>query len=195
MASNQSGSTRSGAAATTAAMLVLLVVAGLGNQGLQNWRTNQANSGNSWTSDIMSLLLPTGWRFTALSGPEHTQHWLAPLVFNVVFVVFTLLFALGAAAGGGRVRVLFGVWGATTLAGGLAAIASTNLAYQGVAVKTADAYRELTGDGLALGLLVGVAAGILAALVVRNGEPGTLYAEPDRLARTLDQTQDWPITG
>lgn len=195
MASNPLGRTRPGAAATTAAVVVLLVVAGLGNQALQNWRITQAGSGNAWVSDGASLLLPTGWRFTAPSGPESTPHWLAALVFNAVFVVFTFLLALSAARGGGRLHALFGVWGASTIAGALAAIASTNLAYQGVAVKTGDAYRDLGTDGLALGFLVGLVAGILAAFVVGGGSGEELRSEPDRLGQTLEQTRDWPITG
>jgi hypothetical protein len=194
MVSNPAGRIRAGAAAVAATAVVLLVVAGLGNQALRSWRTARADSGNHWIANVFTPLLAAGWRFTAPSGPDGTAHWLAPLVFNLVFVLLTLLFAISAARGRGRLHVLTGVWGAVILAGAIAGIAATSLAYRGLPVQTADAYRDLTITGLTLGFLVGVPATLLATLVAGGGK-GTVSRSEPAPSETLAETHDWPITG
>jgi len=155
---------RANGAATLAALVVLVVVAGLGNQALQGWRNARIGSGNGWVSDIFTPLRQTAWRFTAVSG-QSTSHWLAPLVFNGAFVILTFLLVDIAARDAGRVSLFFGTWAAVTLAAGGAGLISTPLSYQGVNVPASAQYPVTLTGGLVLGFLVGVIAAVIAALL------------------------------
>lgn len=164
-------------AAEAAAGVVIIIIAALGNQGLASWRDNHAASSNAWVSDLFSPLSLVGWRFTQPSGPDATDHWLAPLVFNVVAVVLTWFFAANAVRGHGPLGRFFGAWGATALAGGIAGIACTYLVYAGIHnLATGLQYRQTLGVGLTFGFLAGVIAGIAALLLGRSSSHGATNA-------------------
>ena len=150
-------------AAVYASVIVLAIVAGLGNQALQNWRETQATSGNGWTQDVFRPLLLTGWRVTAESG-QSTEQWLAPLVFNVAFLILAFFLVDIAARDAGRLSLFFGTWSAVTLAGGGAALIETPLAFQGVGTPASANFAQALTEGLVLGFLVGVIAAVVAAL-------------------------------
>ena len=154
---------RATGAAVYAAVIVLIVVAGLGNQALANWRATQAGSGNGWVSDIFRALEQTGWRFTAAGG-ESSSHWLAPLVFNGAFLILTFLLVDIAARDAGRLSVFFGTWAAVTLAAGGAGLISTPLSFQGVPTPASSNYITTLTGGLVLGFLVGFVAAVVAGL-------------------------------
>lgn len=185
---------RTGAAAVAATTIVILVVAGLGNQAVQGWRNTQANGSNGWVADIFQTLQFSGWRFT--SGSATTAHWLAPLVFNGVFVVLTALLAAAAAHNRTRGSILLGVWGAVVLAGGIAGIAATPLVFKGVATSAPDNYRTGLGTGLLLGFLVGIIAAVVAALVAGGaGSSAAAAARSQAQAAPVPDTGDtWPLT-
>jgi hypothetical protein len=164
-------------AAEAAAGVVFIIIAALGNQGLQTWRDNQIHSSNGWVSDLFSPLSLAGWRFTQPSGPNATDHWLAPLVFNVVAVLLTWFFTANAVRGHGPIGRFFGAWGATALAGGIAGLACTYLAFAGIpGLTTAEQYRQTLATGLTFGFLAGVLAGLASLLLGRSGAHGTVSA-------------------
>lgn len=164
-------------AAEAAAGVVLVIIAALGNQGLATWRNNQAHSSNAWVSDLFSPLTLSGWRFTQPAGPNATDHWLAPLVFNVVAVILTWFFTANAVRGHGPLGRFFGAWAATALAGGIAGLACTYLAYAGIpGLATGLQYRQTLEAGLTFGFLAGVLAGLAALLLGRSGAHGTTNA-------------------
>jgi hypothetical protein len=190
-------STRTSAAVVAAAAVPLIVVIALGNQALQSWRDNRAGSGNHWIADLFQPLAMAGWRFNPGSGPNSTAHWLAPLVFNVVLVVFTALLAIAAAHNRGRIAMLFGVWGAVTLAGAAAGLASTPFAYAGVPnVVTADTYRDTLAEGMLLGFFIGVIAGIIAALFAGGNGPAQSRnaAQATAAEPTPGYDETWPLS-
>lgn len=161
-------------AAEAAAGVVIIIIAALGNQGVATWRADQAHSSNAWLSDLFSPLSLAGWRFTQPSGPNATDHWLAPLVFNVVVVILTWFFTANAVRGHGPLGRFFGTWGATSLAGGIAGLACTYLVYVGIpGLTTGLQYRQTLATGLTFGFLAGVLAGIAALLLGRSGSHGT----------------------
>lgn len=189
------------AGATSSATLVtLLVTAGLGNQALSGWRTARAGSGglSGWVGVLFHPLLLTGWRFTEPSGTtDRLDHWLAPLVFNVVLVVGTAIFVARATRGNGRLATLFTTWGVVTLVGGLAAVASTPLAYAGIAGPTAAAFQLAVPQGLSLGFIVGAIAGVAACLLGGSGTRAINSAEPApsplETTATLPIGTNWPL--
>lgn len=185
---------RTGAAAVAATGIVFLVVAGLGNQAVQGWRNTQAGSGNGWVAEIFQSLQFSAWRFT--SGSSTTAHWLAPLVFNAVFIAATALLAAAAAHNRTRGSILFGVWGAVLLAGALAGIAATPLVFSATATDTPEDYRTGLLNGLMLGFLVGIIAGLVAAVVAggsRAGQRGAARAQAPAAA-VPDTGDTWPLT-
>jgi len=185
---------RTGAAAVAATGIVFLVVAGLGNQAVQGWRDTQANGGNGWVADIFQTLQFSGWRFT--SGSSTTAHWLAPLVFNAVFIVATAVLAAAAAHNRTRGSILLGVWGAVLLAGGLAGIAATPLVFNGTATNGPDDYRTGLTNGLLLGFLVGIIAALVSAVVAGgSGASRRGAARAQAQAAAVPDTGDtWPLT-
>lgn len=185
---------RTGAATVAATAIVFLVVAGLGNQAVQGWRDTQANGSNGWVADIFQTLQFSGWRFTA--GSATTEHWLAPLVFNAVFILATAVLAAAAAHNRTRGSILLGVWGAVALAGGIAGIAATPLVFHGTATNGPDDYRTGLATGLLLGFLVGIIAGIVAAVVAGGsgaGQRGAARAQAPAAA-VPDTGDTWPLT-
>jgi len=156
---------RANGAATLAAIVVLAVVAGLGNQALQGWRATQEGSGggSSWTADLTKPLEQTAWRFSAATG-ESSSHWLAPLVFNIAFVILAFFLVDIAARDAGRLSLFFGTWAAVTLAAGGAGLISTPLAFQGLPEAASAEYPLTLTGGLVLGFLVGVIAAVIAGL-------------------------------
>ncbi|HET9172330.1 MAG TPA: hypothetical protein VFN97_23085 [Actinospica sp.] len=190
------------AGATSSATLVtLLVTAGLGNQALQGWRESRAggNGLSSWEGVLFQPLLLTGWRFNEPSGPNNLDHYLAPLVFNVVLVVGTALLVAWATRGSGRLATLFTTWGMVTLAGGLAAAACTPLAFAGISGEAAKAFQETVPQGLSLGFTVGVIAGLVAAVFggAGAGAASSSSAEPApgplETTATLPMGTNWPL--
>ena len=189
------------AGATSSATLVtLLVTAGLGNQALSGWRGTQANSGSlsGWVSVLFQPLELTGWRFTEQSGTSNRfDHWLAPLVFNVVFVVATAVLVAWATRGSGRLATLFTTWGMVTLAGGIAAAACTPLAFAGVSGQAAKAFQSSVPLGLSLGLIVGAIAGVVACIFGGGGSRSSNAAEPApsplETTATLPMGTSWPL--
>jgi hypothetical protein len=174
---------RTGAAAVTATAIVLLVVAGLGNQGVENWRNTQADGKNGWAAVIFQTLQYTAWRFT--SGSATTQHWLAPLVFNGVLVIATALLAGAAAHNRTRFTLFLGIWGAVLLAGGLAGIASTPLVFSGTGGATADNFRTALNYGLLLGFMLGFVAGVISAILAGGrgtGQRGAARSQAQTVA-------------
>jgi hypothetical protein len=154
---------RTTAAVAAATAVPLIVVAALGNQALQTWRNNQAGNSNHWIADLFQPLALAGWRFNPGSGPNSTAHWLAPLVFNLAFVVLTALLATAAAHNRGRVALFFGIWGAVALAGAGAGLICTPFAYSGVPARiAADNYRDTLAEGMLLGFIVGLIAAVVA---------------------------------
>ena len=189
------------AGATSSATLVtLLVTAGLGNQALQGWRTARAGSKglSGWTGVLFQPLELTGWRFNEPSGANSLQHYLAPLVFNVVLVVGTALLVAWATRGSGRLATLFETWGMVTLAGGIAAAACTPLAFAGISGQAAEAFQSLVPQGLTLGLIVGAIAGVVACIFGGGGERASSAAEPApsslEATATFPMGADWPLT-
>jgi hypothetical protein len=189
------------AGATSSATLVtLLVTAGLGNQALSGWRATQAGSNalSGWVGVLFQPLELTGWRFTEPSGTsDRLDHWLAPLVFNVVFVVATAVLVAWATRGSGRLATLFTTWGMVTLAGGIAAAACTPLAYAGIPGEAAKAFQLSVPLGLSLGLIVGAIAGVAAAIFGGGGARATNAAEPApsplETTATLPMGANWPL--
>lgn len=151
-------------AAIYAAVIVLAIVAGLGNQALANWRFTEVNSGNGWIVDVFRPLELTGWRVTAATG-QSTAQWLAPLLFNVAFLILTFFLVDIAARDAGHLSLFFGTWAAVTLAGGGAGLIYTPLAFQGVPTPASSNYAMTLTDGLVLGFLVGLIAAIVAGLL------------------------------
>lgn len=150
-------------AAVYAAIIVLVVVAGLGNQALANWRASNSGLGNGWVADLVRPLGQTAWRFSAAGGETNSQ-WLAPLVFNVAFVILAFFLVDIAARDAGRFSLFFGTWSAVTLAAGGAGLISTQLAAQGAGSPASVNYAETLTAGLVLGFLVGFVAAVIAAL-------------------------------
>jgi hypothetical protein len=189
------------AGATSSATLVtLLVTAGLGNQALDGWRTARAGSKglSGWVATLFQPLLLTGWRFGTPSGANSTDHYLAPLVFNVVLVVGTAILVAWATRGSGRLATLFETWGMVTLAGGIAAAACTPLAFAGISGPSAVAFQQLVPQGLALGFIVGAIAGVVAALFGGGGDAAQSAAEPApsplEHTATLPMGTGWPLS-
>lgn len=188
------------AGATSVATLVaLLVTAGLGNQALSSWRETRANSDglSGWVGVLFQPLLLTGWRFNKPSGPNSVEHWLAPLVFNVVFVVGTALLVAWATRGSGRLATLFTTWGMVTFVGALAAAAATPLMFAGVAGEAAKAFQQTVPLGMSLGLVVGAVAGLLACVFGGGGTRSSSSAEPApnhlETTATLPMGTTWPL--
>ncbi len=188
-------------AASSATLVTLLVTAGLGNQALDSWRTARANSDGlgGWTGVLFQPLLLTGWRFNEPSGPSKLDHYLAPLVFNVVFVVGTALLVAWATRGSGRLSTLFTAWGMVTLAGGIAAAACTPLAFAGIAGQAAKAFQVTVPQGLSLGFIVGAIAGVVACVFGGGaGAASSSSAEPApsplEATATLPMGTNWPLS-
>jgi len=189
------------AGATSSATLVtLLVTAGLGKQALSSWRATRVNSQSlgGWVSVLFQPLSLTGWRFTEPSGTsDRLDHWLAPLVFNVVFVVGTAVLVAWATRGSGRLATLFTTWGMVTLAGGLAGAACTPLAYAGIPGQAARAFQLSVPLGLSLGLVVGAIAGVVACIFAGGGARSSTASEPApsplETTATLPMGTSWPL--
>jgi hypothetical protein len=188
------------AGATSSATLVtLLVTAGLGNQALNGWRTARMDSKglSGWVSTLFTPLELTGWRFNKQGGANSLDHYLAPLVFNVVLVVGTAILVGWATRGSGRLATLFETWGAVTLAGGFAAAACTPLAYAGIAGQSAGAFQITVPEGLSLGFIVGAIAGVVACVFGGGGDAAASAAEPTpsplESTATLPMGSSWPL--
>lgn len=183
-------------AASSAAVVTLLVTAGLGNQALASWRAARENSGGAsgWVSVLFSPLQLTGWRFSAPSGADGTDHWLAPLVFNVILVAGSVLLVSLIARGGGRLAAGAATWGAVTIAAGIAAAACTPLAYAGVKGQAAQAFQLSVPLGLSLGFILGFIAGILALLFGGEGALAASSAEPAP-SSSYENTATLPMPG
>ena len=199
MASIPGARVRAGAT-SSATLVTLLVTAGLGNQALSSWRATQAgsNSLSGWVGVLFQPLELTGWRFTEPSGStDRLEHWLAPLVFNVVLVVGTALLVAWATRGSGRLATLFTTWGMVTLAGGIAAAACTPLAYAGVPGEAAKAFQLTVPLGLSLGLVVGAIAGLVACVFGGGGSRAQHASEPApsplETTATLPMGTNWPL--
>jgi len=184
----------------SATLITLLVTAGLGNQALNSWREARINSGalSGWVSVLFQPLELTGWRFTEPAGTsDRLDHWLAPLVFNVVLVVGTAILVGWATRGSGRLATLFTTWGMVTLAGGIAAAACTPLAYAGVAGPAAKAFQLSVPLGLSLGLIVGAIAGVVACIFGGGGTRAANESEPApsqlENTATLPMGANWPL--
>jgi hypothetical protein len=186
----------------SATLITLLVTAGLGNQALESWRASRAGSDglSGWVGVLFQPLLLTGWRFSEPSGQNRLDHYLAPLVFNVVFVLGTALLVAWATRGSGRLATLFTTWGMVTLAGGIAAAACTPLAFAGVAGPAAKAFQEVAPQGLSLGLIVGAIAGVVACVFgggSGSGRKSSNSAEPApsplETTATLPMGSPWPF--
>jgi hypothetical protein len=190
------------AGATSSATLVtLLVTAGLGNQALDSWRASRAGSDSlsGWVGVLFQPLQLIGWRFNEPSGANSLQHYLAPLVFNVVFVLGTALLVAWATNGRGRLATLFTTWGSVTLAGGVAAAACTPMAFAGIAGQAAKAFQETVPQGLSLGFIVGAIAGVVACVFGGgSGAPASSSAEPApsplETTATLPMGANWPLS-
>jgi hypothetical protein len=186
-------------ATSSAALVTLLVTAGLGNQALESWRVSRASSDglSGWLGVLFQPLLLTGWRFDEPSGANRLDHYLAPLVFNVVFVLGTALLVAWATRGSGRLATLFTTWGMVTLAGGIAAAACTPLAYAGITGQAAKAFQETVPQGLSLGFTVGVIAGIVACVFAGAGSASSSSAEPTpsplETTATLPMSTNWSL--
>jgi hypothetical protein len=186
---------RTGAAAVTATVIVLLVVVGLGNQGVESWRNTQADGKNGWVAVIFQTLQYTAWRFTA--GSATTQHWLAPLVFNGVFIIATALLAGAAAHNRTRFTLFLGIWAAVLLAGGLAGLASTPLVFSGTGGATADNFRTSLNYGLLLGFMLGFVAGVISAILAGGrgtGERGAARSQAQTVAVPDTGDTTWPLS-
>jgi hypothetical protein len=190
-------------AATSATIVALIVTAGLGNQALSSWRLARENSGglSGWVSELFSPMELVGWRFTSQSGPDGTDHWLAPLVFNAVLVIGTALLVAYFTRGSNRLSTLFAVWGLVTLVGGIAAAASTPLMFAGVAGPSAKAFGLTVPLGLSLGFIVGAIAGVAACVfggggtATSNGaEAGPSATPVSSLENTSTLPTNWPIS-
>jgi len=185
---------RTTAAVVAATAIPLLVVAGLGNQALQGWRNTQSGSTNHWIADLFEPLALTGWRFSPGSGPNATAHWLAPLVFNLAFVVLTALLATAAAHNRGRVALFFGIWGAVTLSGGGAGLICTPFAFAGVtATAAADNYRQTLAEGMLLGFIVGLIAALVATAFAGGGASSSRSDSSSEPAAAPDYDETWPL--
>lgn len=186
---------RTGAAAVTATAIVLIIVVALGNQGLAGWRNTQADAKNGWVAVIFQTLQYTAWRFTA--GSATNQHWLAPLVFNGVFVIATALLAGAAAHNRTRFTLFLGIWGAVLLAGGIAGLAATPLVFSGTGGATADNFRTSLNYGLLLGFMVGFVAGVISAILAGGrgtGQRGAARGQAQTVAVPDTGDTTWPLS-
>lgn len=184
------------AGATSSATLVtLLVTAGLGNQALASWRTARAGSkgAGGWVGVLFQPLLLTGWRFNEPTGTDALDHYLAPLVFNVVLVLGTLALVAFTTRGGGRLATLLATWSVVTFVGGVAAAASTPLAFAGVPGQASQAFQNVVPDGLSLGFVVGFIAAVVAAVFAGGGSPAANGAEPSHSPSPLESTATLPM--
>ena len=182
-------------AASSATIVTLLVTAGLGNQALASWRTARAGSKGlgGWVGVLFQPLLLTGWRFNEPSGANAFDHFMAPLVFNVVFVVGTAVLVAFATRGGGRLATLLTTWSVITFIGGVAAAASTPLAFAGVSGQASQAFQNVVPIGLSLGFIVGFIAGVIAAIFAGGGSPASNAAEPSPTPSSLEATATLPM--
>jgi hypothetical protein len=189
-------------ATSSATIVTLLVTAGLGNQALESWRTARAGGKGlgGWTGVLFQPLLLTGWRFNEPSGANAFDHFMAPLVFNVVFVVGTALLVAFSTRGSGRLATLLTTWSVVTFIGGVAAAASTPLAFAGVPGQAAEAFQNVVPTGLSLGFIVGFIAGVVAAVFAGGGSPAANSAEPSpspssfEATATLPMGANWPLS-
>jgi hypothetical protein len=186
-------------ATSSATIVTLLVTAGLGNQALESWRATRAGSKalGGWEGVLFQPLLLTGWRFDKPGGAHALDHFLAPLVFNVVFVLGTALLVAFTTRGGGRLSTLLTTWSVVTFVGGAAAAASTPLAFAGVPGQASAAFANVVPDGLSLGFVVGFVAAVVAALFAGRGGQAANAAEPSLSAleatATLPMGANWPL--
>lgn len=182
-------------ATSSATIVTLLVTAGLGNQALESWRVARAGSKGlgGWVGVLFQPLLLTGWRFNEPGGANAFDHFLAPLVFNVVFVLGTALLVAFTTREGGRLATLVTTWSVVTFVGGVAAAASTPLAFAGVAGQASQAFQNVVPDGLSLGFVVGFIAAVVAALFASGGSPASNAAEPSPSPNSLESTATLPM--
>ena len=186
-------------AASSAAVVTLLVTAGLGNQALSSWRTARQNSAgwNGWVSVLFQPTQLIGWRFSAPSGTDSTDHWLAPLVFNIILVVGATVLVALTSRSGGRLAAAVATWGAVTITAGIAAAVCTPLAYAGVRGQAAQAFALSVPLGLTLGFILGFIAALLALVFGGTGTPATNSAEAPAFtpAPAFENTATMPMPG
>jgi hypothetical protein len=180
-------------AASSAGVVTLLATAGLGNQALSSWRAARASSDgwSGWVSVLFQPLELTGWRFTSPHGTDSTDHWLAPLIFNVVLVVGSIVLVSLTARSGGRLAAGVATWGGVTLAGAIAAVACTPLAYAGVPGKASQAFALSVPLGLTLGFILGFIAGVFACIFGAGGTAASSGSEP--VPAPLESTATLPM--
>lgn len=188
-------------AVASAAVVTLAVTAGLGNQAVSGWRVGRATSGSwdGWMGVLFSPVQLTGWRFTKTHGDPSVEHWLAPLVFNAILVVGSLLLVFLTARGGGRLATAAATWGAVIVAAGLASVAYTPMTAYDLGGSAARAYDLVVPYGLTLGFILGFISGVLALIFGGEGAAASNGAEPvpDELQNTATLPMpgmSWPIT-
>jgi hypothetical protein len=195
---------RTTAAVVAATIVVLAVVAGLGNQGLASWRATQAGGSDQWLAVLFQPFRLIAWRISPQSGPNSTNLWLAPLVFNGAFVILTILLTTLLARGRGPGSTLVSVWSAVTTAGGLAGLVCTPLAFTGSSLPTAQQYSTDLGFGLLAGFIIGFVAGVVAAIAsapesarVRNTArtQTAVGSEPVAPSGSQHLSETWPQGG
>lgn len=182
-------------AAMSAAVVTVLASAGLGNQAVSGWRTGRASSGgwDGWMSVLFSPVQLTGWRFTEPHDDHSVEHWLAPLVFNAILVVGSVLLVLLTARGGGRLAAAAATWGSVLLAAGLASVAYTPMTVYGLGGSAAHAYELVVPYGLTLGFILGFIAGVPALIFGGEGTAAANGAEP--VPDELQSTATLPMPG
>lgn len=176
-------------AAIAAALVPLIAIAAFGNQ----WFTEHVRFEAKEALDRRFVNLvggPFQWRFTPYRGDRGAALWVAQLFGVVAVIGLTFLLAWLIARRATHAAVLFGVWGATTLASitayGMALLASYDAIYDGREIEpglNAFWYSFFHSPEAGLwGAGVGLVAGGAALLL--SGGP----ARPPR-------PTSWPIDG
>jgi hypothetical protein len=188
--------------ASVGAGILAIFALGYGNQSLESWRWSQWEGDSRWLRPFLGSLDEVAWRFTApteaqaqriwvglgVSNPNHA--WLGAIVRDVAVIVlgWLLIYAAGRGVGAvrGRAAVFFAVLGAVVIAVVVPYVAVVPLQF-GTALS-GDGPPQIYYSALDAGLITGMAAGLLVALVsalIYRNDPNALaspfappFAEP-----------------
>jgi amino acid transporter len=183
-------------------LVEIIVIAAADNQSVAE-RVSKAALGdrNSLGYDFALALLTYQWRFSPATGDQFHSLYGQWALLAVLLVLTAFLVVLAARGGAGFARVFFMTWAVVIAATGLGAVTRAAVV-DGRILQGASRFQfALFSDigpsqyvfvaGLALGLVVAVAAG-LTAVAVRRDE--AVAAPADAVEPGPDQREDAPTT-